>query len=421
MKGILGRKAGMTTAFAEDGRAIPVTVIEVKPNTVLQVKTIETDGYIAIKLGVEDKKDNKAIKAELGIGKKANTSAKYFTKEIRNMEGFELGSTIDASIFESGQTVDVTGISKGKGFQGAIKRHNQSRGPMGHGSKSHRVTGSLGDIRSTVKKTKNMPGHMGTDQTTMQNLEVIAVDLENNALLIKGSIPGPNKSFVWVREAIKGQFKNKLEAVKLVNLAEEKIKTELLEQAHKVEAELNTTMSIEEMRAIIAKATIVYEKDEKELEDLREKADKLGITNYKKLSVEDLRASVLKSEAAEAAKQEAKAAEKPAEVKEETKVEEKAAEKVEEAKVEEKIAEVKEEPKVEEKPAEKVEEEPKVEEKPAEKVEEAKVEEKPAEKVEEPKVEEKPAEKVEEPKVEEKPAEVKEEPKVEDKNEGGKE
>ncbi len=302
MKGILGRKAGMTTAFAENGRAIPVTVIEVKPNTVLQVKTIETDGYTAIKLGVEDKKDNKAIKAELGIGKAANTSAKYFTKEIRNMEGFEQGATIDASIFKSGQTVDVTGISKGKGFQGSIKRHNQTRGPMGHGSKSHRVTGSLGPITGTVKKTKNMPGHMGTDQVTMQNLEVIAVDLGNNALLIKGSIPGPNKSFVWVREAIKGQFKNEINAVKLVNLAEEKIKYELLEQARKVEAELNTTMSIEEMKTIIAEATIVYEKEAKELEDLREKAEQLGITNYKKLAVEDLKASVLKSEAVEAQK-----------------------------------------------------------------------------------------------------------------------
>jgi large subunit ribosomal protein L3 len=197
MKGILGRKAGMTQVFIDDGKAIPVTVVEVKPNTVLEVKTEEKHGYSSVKLGYEDKKDNKANKAELGIAKKANTSAKYFIKEIRNFEGdYKLGDTIDASIFEAGEYVDVTGISKGKGFQGSIKRHNQTRGPMTHGSKSHRVTGSLGDIRGTVKKTKKMPGHMGHEQVTQQNLVVIAVDLENNVILVKGSIPGAKGSYV---------------------------------------------------------------------------------------------------------------------------------------------------------------------------------------------------------------------------------
>ncbi len=219
MKGILGRKAGMTTIFAQDGRAIPVTVVEVKPNAVLQVKTAEVDGYSAIKLGVEDKKEQRATRAELGEAKKANTSAKYFMKEIRNMEGFELGQTISADLFEAGDIVDVTGTSKGKGFQGNIKRHNHHRGPMSHGSKSHRITGSIGDIAGHVIKGKKMPGHMGHTQVTMQNLEVVAIDLENNVILIKGSIPGPNKSFVIVKSAVKVENSN--EPIELVDVAAE--------------------------------------------------------------------------------------------------------------------------------------------------------------------------------------------------------
>ncbi len=217
MKGILGKKAGMTTIFAQDGRAIPVTVVEVKPNAVLQVKTVEVDGYSAIKLGVEDKKDQRATRAELGEAKKANTSAKYFMKEIRNMEGFELGQTIGADLFEAGDFVDVTGTSKGKGFQGNIKRHNHHRGPMSHGSKSHRITGSIGDIAGHVIKGKKMPGHMGHTQVTMQNLEVVAVDLENNVILIKGSIPGPNKSFVMIRSAVK--IEESAPAIELIDVA----------------------------------------------------------------------------------------------------------------------------------------------------------------------------------------------------------
>ncbi len=219
MQGILGRKAGMTTIFAQDGRAIPVTVVEVKPNTVLQVKTPEVDGYSAIKLGVEDKKDHRATRADLGQAKKANTSAKYFMKEIRNMEGFELGQQINADLFEAGDFVDVTGTSKGKGFQGNIKRHNHHRGPMSHGSKSHRITGSIGDIAGHVIKGKKMPGHMGHTQVTMQNLEVVAIDLENNVILIKGSIPGPNKSFVIIKSAVKTEKKN--DVIELVDVAAE--------------------------------------------------------------------------------------------------------------------------------------------------------------------------------------------------------
>lgn len=302
MKGILGRKAGMTTAFSEAGHAIPVTVVEVKPNTVLQVKTKAANGYVATQLGVEDKKEQRATKAELGNAKKANTTAKYFIREIRDMGGYDIGQTIDASIFTAGELVDVTGISKGKGFQGAIKRHNQSRGPMGHGSKSHRVTGSLGDIRGTVKKTKKMPGHMGTDQVTMQNLEIIAADVANNVLLIRGSIPGPAKGFVWVREANKGQGKSTKQPVKLVNVQEETIKNKLIEQGHKVGALLNSTMQIEEMKQVLADATIAHDKQQVEHEAMLIEAKKIGITNYKKLSSADLKSSIEKTNIALARK-----------------------------------------------------------------------------------------------------------------------
>jgi len=315
MQGILGRKAGMTTVFANDGRAIPVTVVEVKTNVVLQVKTIEVDGYNSVKLGVEDKKDHRATKAAMGIAKKANTSAKYFIKEIRDMDGYELGQKVDSSIFESGDYVDVTGTSKGKGFQGSIKRHNQSRGPMGHGSKSHRVTGSIGDIRGHVIKGKNMPGHMGHEQVTMQNLEVVAIDLENNVVLIKGSIPGPNKSFVVIRSANKkGTVKDTIE---LVNIKEEQIKNELLEEAKKVGAEVNTSMTIADMKSTIAEATIVHEAELKEHKELLVKAKELGLSKYETMKLEELRESVKKAEEIEASR----AAEKTEEVKEEVKTE----------------------------------------------------------------------------------------------------
>ena len=294
MKGILGRKAGMTTVFANDGRAIPVTVIEVKKNIVLQVKTKSTDGYNSIKLGVEDKKEQRATKAELGVAKKANTSAKYFVKEIRNMEGYELGQEIDASLFSVGNYVDVTGTSKGKGFQGSIKRHNQSRGPMGHGSKSHRVTGSIGDIRGHVIKGKNMPGHMGHEQVTMQNLEVVSIDLENNILLIKGSIPGPNKSFIMVRESIKKDSVQN--PIKLVNVKEEHIKNELLEDAKKVGAEVNTLMEISEMKNILEEATIKHKEELEEHKDLLKKAKELSISKAETMKNDELREAVQQAE-----------------------------------------------------------------------------------------------------------------------------
>ncbi len=295
MQGILGRKAGMTTVFANDGRAVPVTVVEVKPNTVLQVKTVDVDGYNAIKLGVEDKKEQRATKAELGIAKKANTSAKYFIKEIRDMETeLSLGDKISADIFEAGDYVDVTGISKGKGFQGSVKRHNHTIGPKGHGSKSHRESRSIGDIRGHVLKGMRMPGHMGHAQITMQNLEIVAIDLENNVILIKGSIPGPNKSFVTIKSAIKKEKVS--EAIELVDVQLEHVKNELLEEAKKVGAEVNTSMSVDEMKEIISEASVKHEEELKEYKELVEKAKALEISNPDKMKLEELRESVSKAE-----------------------------------------------------------------------------------------------------------------------------
>ena len=293
MKGILGRKAGMTQVFIDDGKAIPVTVIEVKPNIVLEVKTKDKHGYMATKLGYEDKKENKANKAELGIAKKAKTTPKYFIREIRDMEGHNIGDKIDASIFDPGEFIDVTGISKGKGFQGNIKRHGQTRGPMAHGSKSHRVTGSSGDIRGTVKRTKKMPGHMGHVKVTMQNLMVIAIDLENNAILVKGSIPGPNKSFVVVRDSIK--LEESMEAHKLINIKEEQIKNDLLEEGKKFGAELNTQMSIQEMKSIIEEAKVKKEEDDKKMKVLLKQAKTLKISNYQHMSLQELEQAVAKA------------------------------------------------------------------------------------------------------------------------------
>ncbi len=271
MKGILGRKAGMTTIFAQDGRAIPVTVVEVKPNTVLQVKTVEVDGYTAIKLGVEDKKDHRATRAELGEAKKANTSAKYFMKEVREMEGFELGQQINADLFEAGDFVDVTGTSKGKGFQGNIKRHNHHRGPMAHGSKSHRITGSIGDIAGHVIKGKKMPGHMGHVQVTMQNLEVVAIDLDNNVILIKGSIPGPNKSFVMIRSAVKSDKAE--QAIELIDVqAEAKAKAAAEAEAKAAKEAEQAAKKAEEEAVKAAEAEAKEEKVEEATEAPAEEA-----------------------------------------------------------------------------------------------------------------------------------------------------
>ena len=206
MKGILGKKIGMTQVFTTEGKLIPVTVIEVEPNVVTQIKTVSTDGYDAVQLGFDTIREKLSNKPEMGHIKKANTEPKRFLREIRgvNVSDYTLGQVISADIFEEGEIVDVTGTSKGKGFQGVIKRYNQSRGPMGHGSQYHRGVGSLGTMLPMhVLKGKKMPGQMGNVQRTVQNLEIVSIDTENSVILIKGNVPGPKKSLVMIRTAVK--------------------------------------------------------------------------------------------------------------------------------------------------------------------------------------------------------------------------
>ncbi len=212
MKGILGRKIGMTQVFTNSGKLIPVTVISVEPNIVTQIKTKENDGYEAIQLGFDTKREKLATKASIGHTNKANTTPKRFFKEIKGVDinNYSLGQEIKVDIFETGEVVDVTGTTKGKGFQGVIKRHNQSRGPMGHGSHYHRGPGSMGTMRPMrVFKGKKLPGHMGTLTVTIQNLEIVAVDLENNCLLVKGNVPGAKNSLVIIKSAVKANGKIK--------------------------------------------------------------------------------------------------------------------------------------------------------------------------------------------------------------------
>ncbi|TYR73064.1 50S ribosomal protein L3 [Rossellomorea vietnamensis] len=205
-KGILGRKIGMTQVFAENGDLIPVTVIEAVGNVVLQKKTSEVDGYEAIQIGFEDKREKLSNKPEKGHVAKAETAPKRFIREFRgvNSSDYEVGQEVKVEIFAEGDIVDVTGISKGKGFQGAIKRHNQSRGPMSHGSRYHRRPGSMGPVDpNRVFKGKLLPGRMGGEQITIQNLEIVKVDAERNLLLVKGNVPGPKKAMLKVKTGVK--------------------------------------------------------------------------------------------------------------------------------------------------------------------------------------------------------------------------
>jgi len=205
-KGILGRKVGMTQVFDETGKMIPVTVISVEPNVVLQKKTVETDGYSAVQLGFMDKRANLINKPLTGHFAKSGTTPKRYVREIRlsGMEEYEVGQEVKCNIFTAGDYVDATGTSKGKGFQGVIKRHNQHRGFMTHGSKYHRGVGSMGVIAPNhIRKGKNMPGRMGHERVTIQNLVVVRADAEKNILLIKGNVPGPNKGLIIVKHAIK--------------------------------------------------------------------------------------------------------------------------------------------------------------------------------------------------------------------------
>ena len=206
-KAILATKVGMTQIFDENGVLVPVTVLQAGPCVVTQVKTADNDGYSAIQVGFGEKKENRVNKPMKGQFAKAGVSCKRYLKEFRfeDAETYTLGQEIKADIFDAGDKIDATATSKGKGFQGAIKRHGQSRGPMAHGSKYHRHAGSNGACSdpSKVFKGKHMPGHMGHVQVTVQNLEIVRVDTENNLLLVKGAVPGPKKSLVTIKETVK--------------------------------------------------------------------------------------------------------------------------------------------------------------------------------------------------------------------------
>ena len=206
-KAILATKVGMTQIFNEDGVLTPVTVLQAGPVVVTQVKTVENDGYSAVQLGFVDKREKLVNKPLKGHFDKAGVSYKRYIREFRleDAESYALGQEIKADIFAAGEKIDATAISKGKGFQGAIKRHGQSRGPMAHGSKFHRHAGSNGSSSdpSHVFKGKKMPGHMGSKKTTVQNLEIVKVDVENNLLLVKGAVPGPKKAMVTIKETVK--------------------------------------------------------------------------------------------------------------------------------------------------------------------------------------------------------------------------
>ena len=206
MKGILGKKLGMTQIFTEEGIVVPVTVVEAGPNVVTQVKTVEKDGYNAIQVGFEDAKEKSLNIPQKGHLAAANVLKKHL-KEFRvdAVEEFTVGQEIKADLFAAGEKIDVTGTSKGKGFQGPIKRHGQSRGPESHGSRYHRRPGSMGacSFPGRVFKNKKLAGHMGSVKVTVQNLEVVRVDADKNLILVKGAIPGPKGSMVTIKEAVK--------------------------------------------------------------------------------------------------------------------------------------------------------------------------------------------------------------------------
>ena len=206
-KAILATKVGMTQIFNEDGVLTPVTVLQAGPCVVTQVKTADKDGYSAVQVGFADKREKLVNKPLKGMFDKAGVSYKRYIREFRfeNAEEYSVKDEIKADVFAAGDKVDATAISKGKGFQGAIKRHGQSRGPMAHGSKYHRHAGSNGACSdpSKVFKGKRMPGHMGAKQITIQNLEIVRVDAENNLLLVKGSVPGPKKALITIKETVK--------------------------------------------------------------------------------------------------------------------------------------------------------------------------------------------------------------------------
>ena len=233
----------MTQVFTESGKLIPVTVIEVEKNVVTQIKTKENDGYEAIQLGFGNTREKIATKASAGHTAKAKTTPKRFFQEIKGVDinSYSLGQEISADIFEAGEIVDVTGTTKGKGFQGVIKRHGQSRGPMGHGSHYHRRPGSMGTMRPMrVFKGKKLPGHMGTLTVTIQNLKIVAVDTENNVILVSGNVPGPKKSLVLIKSAVKANGEKK-DMEQLVSYEETPVVEEVTEAVEETTEEVTET------------------------------------------------------------------------------------------------------------------------------------------------------------------------------------
>lgn len=206
-KAIIGRKLGMTQIFTDEGKVVPVTVVEAGPCTVLQKKTVEKDGYTAIQVGFEEIREKLVNKPRKGVFEKAGTTPKRLIREFKleNTDSYEVGKEIKADVFAAGDKIDVSGTSKGKGFQGTIKRWGMSRGPMSHGSKYHRAVGSSGAASDPARtfKNKKMPGHMGARKTTVLNLEVVEVLAEKNIILVKGAVPGPNKGYVVIRNTVK--------------------------------------------------------------------------------------------------------------------------------------------------------------------------------------------------------------------------
>ena len=234
MKAILGRKMGMTEVFAEDGTMYPVTVVEVLPNVVTQVKTLEKDGYVAVQVGYEDKKESRANKCELGIAKKAGTNPHQVSKELKGdeMANYQLGDKITADLFKAGDIVDVIGKGKGHGYSGVIQRWNQHIGPKGHGSGYHRGQGTFannGRYNHGVMPGKHMSGHWGNDSVTILNLLVVDVNVEKGYILIKGALPGAKKSIVTIRSAVK-EVKHPEVVKKIIDrtpVAEEPVKEEI--------------------------------------------------------------------------------------------------------------------------------------------------------------------------------------------------
>ena len=285
MKGILGRKLGMTEKFTKDGKVIPVTVVSVEPNVISQIKTVETDGYNAIQLATVDKKEKHVTKPEAGRAKNAGIAPKRFYKELRvdNPQDYTLGSTLDASTFTVGERVDVTGTSKGKGFQGVIKRHGQSRGPETHGSDYHRRPGSMGTMRPMrVLKGKKLAGHMGAETVTIQNLEIIEVNTTDNYILVSGNVPGPKQGLVLIKESVKPGKVNPKEIIVYTEEevveetpVEEVAETVAEETVEEVAAEETTEEVVEETEApaeevveeAAAEETVAEEKVEETTEE----------------------------------------------------------------------------------------------------------------------------------------------------------